>query len=416
MTITNILSALGNNNSIYPLLVRDCGIENVAKVAMTYKQNAKDSKFVARQATRERIIDEYGTSAVWLGGIPLIETLADKFIAKKGFQPVISTKLFNETSVQGLNTNIKNFASKAPKEVKELQFVKNNLDTYKSLQVGKFVASTAIPIMVMGMILPKLNFKLTRKKIKEEKRKRIQTLNFVGMDKFIKSTKKDNQPTFTGKFDVLNISQLQKMFLLDGGLSVGRVSTARNKEEKCEMAFKMAGMCFLNYIAPKKIEKGLNGLTKKIFKINTALDPKILNNKEFIKTIKENKIEFPKDNSEAEIIRFLDSKPQALLSQITKEQGLVSYLKDDVRDPRKFVDTKKVGELFDSIKEFIKDSNVSGNIEEFAKKAYKAKAFNILTNVALSSFLLAIVLPKLQFLFRKITTGSNLDPGIKNQR
>ena len=135
-----------------------------------------------------------------------------------------------------------------------------------------------------------------------------------------------------------------------------------------------------------------------------------------VKTIKENKIEFPKDNSEAEIIRFLDSKPQALLSQITKEQGLVSYLKDDVRDPRKFVDTKKVGELFDSIKEFIKDSNVSGNIEEFAKKAYKAKAFNILTNVALSSFLLAIVLPKLQFLFRKITTGSNLDPGIKNQR
>ena len=28
--------------------------------------------FFATEATRERIIDEYGTSAVWLGGIPLL--------------------------------------------------------------------------------------------------------------------------------------------------------------------------------------------------------------------------------------------------------------------------------------------------------------------------------------------------------
>ena len=27
MSITNIVSALGDNNSIYPLLIRDCGIE-----------------------------------------------------------------------------------------------------------------------------------------------------------------------------------------------------------------------------------------------------------------------------------------------------------------------------------------------------------------------------------------------------
>ena len=70
MSLINIVSALGNNNSIYPLLVRDCGIENLAKCALTYKQNAKESKFIAREATRERIIDEYSTSIIGLGWIP----------------------------------------------------------------------------------------------------------------------------------------------------------------------------------------------------------------------------------------------------------------------------------------------------------------------------------------------------------
>ena len=72
MTLVNIISALGNNNSIYPLLIRDCGIENTAKCTMTYLQNAKKSKLIAKEATRERIIEEYGTSAIWLGGIPLL--------------------------------------------------------------------------------------------------------------------------------------------------------------------------------------------------------------------------------------------------------------------------------------------------------------------------------------------------------
>ncbi len=415
MTITNILSAIGNNNSIYPLLVRDCGIENVAKVTMTYKQNAKDSKFVARQAARERFIDEYGTSAVWLGGIPLIEKLADKFIKKNGFAPEISTKLFKETPYQGINTNIEKFANSAKDEVKELVFAKENQDKFKSLQVMKFASSIVIPITLMGFILPRLNFNFTKKKIREEKIKNYSRQNFVGMDKYIKNTNEQKQTTFTGKYDILNISQLQKMMILDGGLSVGRVRTARNKEEKGEMAFKMAGVCFLNYVAPKRIEKALNVITKKIFKTNTDLDPKIISNKNFIEQIKENKISFPKGNTEKDIIDFFDNNPKSILSEIAQEQGIVSYLKNNVRDPRKYIEVQKANELIDSIKEFIKDSKKNGNIEEFAKTAYKAKAFNILINVGLSSFLLAFVLPKLQFLFRKLTTGSNLEPGIKTQ-
>ena len=97
--LTNIISAMGNNSSIYPLLIRDCGIENAAKVILTYKQNAKESKTIARHAARERFIDEYGTSAVWLGGIPFIEKICNKIINKRGFSPDTSIKLLKETVV-----------------------------------------------------------------------------------------------------------------------------------------------------------------------------------------------------------------------------------------------------------------------------------------------------------------------------
>ena len=85
MTITNIISAIGNTSSVYPLILRDCGVEIPSKVYLTYKE-FKDDKDVAFLVTRERFLDEYATSAVWLGGIPLVERLVNKFLnEKKGY-------------------------------------------------------------------------------------------------------------------------------------------------------------------------------------------------------------------------------------------------------------------------------------------------------------------------------------------
>ena len=56
MNVTSIISAIGNNNSIYPLMLRDCGIENPAKVYISRKENLKESKIMAKDATRERFI------------------------------------------------------------------------------------------------------------------------------------------------------------------------------------------------------------------------------------------------------------------------------------------------------------------------------------------------------------------------
>lgn len=417
MTLVNIISALGNNSSIYPLLVRDCGIENVAKVAMTYNQNAKDSKYIAKQATRERIIDEYGTSAVWLGGIPLMNTISDKFIKKVGLAPEVNMKLFKETAAQGIDVNIEKFKNLAPKEVAELIKIKNNKKAFQNAQVLKLLATTAIPITVMGFVLPKLNYKYTAKKIKDAKKNNDKELLTLKTQKpsqnFATTINKLQTPSFKGLSTLANLSTLQKMMILDGGLSIGRVQTSRNKDEAAEMAFKMGGMCYLNYVAPSQIEKGLNALTKKIFGINTSLDPKILNNNDFISAIKNNALELPQNVTEQALLDFVDNNPKTIFTQLAKKKDIVSFLGSGVRDPRKYVDTKKLQELKQSLDVFSRDALKSGNVENYAKKALRAKSFNIVTNILLSSALLALALPKAQFIFRKILTGKNTEPGIR---
>jgi len=188
MTIANIISAIGNNSSVYPLIVRDCGIEVPSKIVLTYNQNKKESDGVAYLAARERFLDEYATSAVWLGGIPLVGKIADYVIKKKGLNPDVNLKLFKEDNFQGIDYNIKKFKDLAPDAVNDLLNAKGSKKTYEKLLAGKFIASTTIPILFMGFILPKMIFASSAKKIEALRQKEKTQMNFLEKDKFFKTT------------------------------------------------------------------------------------------------------------------------------------------------------------------------------------------------------------------------------------
>ena len=431
MTITNIISAIGNNSSIYPLLVRDCCIEAPSKILIARRENSKESQIKANDATREKIIDEYATSAIWLGGIPAVEKLADKYISKKGYNPNVNIKLFGEgkkegsSLVQGIEYNIKKFSQYSNKDVQDavadLIKVRDNKAVYEKFLTKKFAAATIIPTLIMGFVLPKLNFALTRK-VKENRNtqlplnvptKSFTSLNRTRFSDFYEKQNKDI--VFTGGLTstIASLRTVDKMAISDGGLTVGRVSTSRNKEEGYANAFRMIGSMILNFVTPVYIAKGLDKLANKLFKINVNLDPLILDNEEFISAIKENKIELPKSNSPKDLMDFIDSKPNSLFSKFAQKMKKVSYLKSGIRDPRKFVDINDLSDFKIEFESFIDSARASKNIEKFAKKAKYVKCANILANVGISSFLLAGVLPAATYKFIKLTTGSYSDPGLK---
>lgn len=407
MIVTNIISAIGNNSSIYPLLVRDCCIESPSKILIARKENLKESKEIANDATREKIIDEYVTSGIWLGGIPMVEYFSDKFISKKGYNPIVNLNLFkaekNKEAYQGIEYNINKFKNIQAKDVQDavqdLIKVKNNKGSFEKLLTKKFCAATIIPTIIMGFVLPKLNFALT-KKIREKKAPQ--------------KAESKKEISFTGSFtsQIANLRTVDKMAISDGGLTVGRVTTSRNKDEAWANAFRMIGSMILNFVTPIYIAKGLDKLANKLFNINVNLDPKILADNEFINTIKNSKVELPKSNTEKDLIDFIDNKPQALFSRFAQKTGKVSYLKSGYRDPRKFVDIKDLGKFRNEFENFIAKAKQSKNIENFARKAKFVKSANILANVGISSFLLAGVLPAATYKFIKLTTGSYSDPGL----
>ena len=159
------------------------------------------------------------------------------------------------------------------------------------------------------------------------------------------------------------------------------------------------------------LAKGFDKASNKIFNTNVNLDPKILNDKKFIEAIKNNKFELPQDD---QIIEFLDKNPNSAFSKLAEKFCGVKKLENGIRDPREYVNVKKIEKFKLEIDKFATQAKASGNIENFAKKALRVKSANIIANVALSSFLLAVGLPKLTFYLRKLVTGSDAEPGLVN--
>lgn len=446
--ITNIISAVGNNSSVYPLLVRDCGIEVPIKILKTYKQN-KDDKEIAYLATRERAVDEYATSGAWICTIPLVDYCANYFIKKRGFNPDVNIKLANEEAgVQGLKYNIEKFKNVkgAEKAIKDLEYVLANQNEYKRLQGTKFFAAMAIPIALMGFVIPKLVFAMTAKT--RAKKEAIQkatggdefkysdrSVMFSGRSPFDKfSLDKNKGVSFKGGFAaaVCNLSTVNKMAITDGGYAVGRVSTARTKNERYDLAFKMLGMMYLNFVAPKQLEKVLNFVSSKMFKIDANLDPIILADKKFNDAAMKNLLKLPKTNSAKDLLEFVDNteNSKTLFVQYANKLEKIKMLECGIRDPRAYVDIKELGEFRDSMAKYkeglynyretlLKSEAKSMTAEKIAKsvkkyimKARVAKTFNILANVGISSYLLACMLPNAQFAFREWLTGSKLEPGL----
>ena len=144
----NAISAVGNNSSVYPLIVRDCVIEGPIKVAQNYNETAKESKRMGWHCLREKTIDEFGTSAIWIGGVPFVEAIANKIMKKTtGFNGKVNLKLLEKTKngkgfknpAQNIDINIKKFAKLAPEAVQDLINVKNNAAKYKKLSNQKFL-------------------------------------------------------------------------------------------------------------------------------------------------------------------------------------------------------------------------------------------------------------------------------------
>ena len=66
---TKIISTLGNKESLVPIMIKD-GVDSTSLTLKSFKEGGPVEGI-------DRAIDEFGTQAIWIGGIPLFKKLID---------------------------------------------------------------------------------------------------------------------------------------------------------------------------------------------------------------------------------------------------------------------------------------------------------------------------------------------------
>lgn len=454
-----LLSGLANNDSsIIPMATKDT-ISNCAIVHTYKKEGGKDD-------ARERAIEEFGTGAVWLFGIPAVKMLFDKTVYPllkldsnldvrilKDKDSLAKTKEFLANSANAALSHEKEIIKTLDDKNSVLKSFTNS-QLYKGLSVGKFAFSTAISAFALSKIID-YKQKSTQKRIEKDfyKNNASKTLlnkSLQNNDKFnaVTGKKEDKSVSFKGLGSIAQAfvyNPIVNTMLLDGVITGKRLAKARHGERK-EVALKEAFQLFFIYALAKPIQMAFEAVGKH-FDMPIGLDPNALFDKELPSKLanakgtidsmikddgifsvikdkaKENKFKFGKDklaigdktaNAEALIAKLRELDTKDALIDILDKNGAISTIKDkkgniEALSTIKSIDAEKVIKTFNDI------DSLSKNVSNLSKtKAFKVIA--VIGNVALAAWAMGVLQPKVNIWMRKLLhNGDNRNPAIVEQ-
>ena len=334
VSISGIVTGMTKTDAMAPII----GLEATVTGGRTLQAKKRGGKDEAR----ERLIEESTGAIVWLGGVKCLNKYVGDPILKKMFGAEFDVGTDNI-----LRTPFENFMRKPSSK----KFSKKQVALIKGTKV---LASVLIADAFIGLVVPPLNQKLTRKLRAKRQNEKNETITSGNTNKNL------NNPTFKGGgFGAINAfthaienSNTGKLLSTDAGLISGRLYSARNNDERREIAIRDIGSIYfymwaqnhvasvLNYVETGKSSR-LNPNTAKILDkhLSDILDKngKEMSVEEFRKMIlgkKSSEINIPKD------IDFEVGK----LSSITK---FFDKFRKTPTEPLKVIEVTKLEGKFD---------------------------------------------------------------------
>ena len=430
-----IFSTLGNPQSLIPLAVKDSA--NCTGMTIASSITSKDEG-------KDRLIDEVGTGAIWLLGIPTFKKGIDKTLFKVAkLDPKYDVRnlknkdIFEKTKEYAPTDKIKS----------EIEKIGKNQKTFKNLNVAKFVAAT---LMTLGTynVMTDLKQKYTHNKIKtkllKQQENNIKEMNNkVLSDNFIKEEQKtnfksiekirtggkyhinqsdnkspkDGSPSFKGIYNVM-LDPVKNTMVLDGGITSERLAKSRSPQELMGYAIKEGGFLFFMYILGEKIQNYLEKSADKKHNKNISLDARVLENENFKQSFTDGSIEKSlntfekysdkKATSDIELYEFLHKNPDNLVVDVAKQSDIIETYKkpkawyeifkksEDTGkiDTRKYIDLDKVRNTHKNMSKLYQQFQESGQtVDDFFKDVRKLKRKSVVKNIGSTIFALGIVLP-----------------------
>jgi len=417
VNVAKIYSTLGNPNSLIPLAIKD----TASTTGMTV-----GSFITGKEEGHDRFIDEVGTEAIWLGGIPFFKWLFDKTV----FKVMNFDAKFDARNLKN-NAVLEKIKEYAPTEdiKKEIEKIAKNDKTFKRTAAAKFFVSTAMTV-ASYIALTKFKQKYTEKKIRENLIAEYEAQKQAELKKKEQESKNIDQSATTFKglgsaVESLAFSPVKNMWVLDGCITAERLKDSRSEQEFIGYAIKEASILFFMYYAGGKIQELLENYAKNKFGKSISLDARVLEDSVLKDMFKDGSIEkylaeFKKANSSrANLYEFLVKNPDNAVVKFAKQSDLISMHKSvekkflgipikfkttDKIDTRKFIDLSEIENIASKLEELYSQYKTSlskgETIDKFFNGVKSLKRKSILMNIGTCILALGVVTPAIMLLKR----------------
>ena len=412
ITASTVYSKLGDNSSLVPLAIKDiansCGLTAASYMS---GDNAEG---------KDRFIDEFGTQAIWLWGIPVYKKLLDIALFKQAkLDPEVDARILKNRDI------LQAAKEMAPTETikNSLKAVAENQSKFKALTVAKFAAST---ILTAGTYLGLTKFRhnYTESKIKKdyfEKMKKQQmngynTENIPFSSAFShvhKQNKNSKNVAFTGGVQDFIFDPVKNLMLVDGAITGERLTHAKNPQDFLGYVIKEGFFWAFMYFAGPTLSKALEKFADQKGK-SIDLDSRVIFGKDLEKAFngKDSGImpkqiqEFKKAaKSDLELYKFaVKPENKNLIIKMAKDSGIITLVDgSELVDTRKYIDLKELRGICDKAEKLFTQYKKSEQpLDEFLKSVRSLKKASILKNIGACIGALGIIAPAIMLGLRKL--------------
>lgn len=445
MLINKITSTFGDHSSLLPLFTKDV-VNSAGMTAFSYEAGGKIEG-------KDRFIDEFGTQAIWLGGLPFFKWAFDKTAYKMAkVAPSVDVRLLeNKDQLVIAQKYAKNLENKSLSNV--LEHAIQNKSLAKNLFLGKFATATALT-MASFFSLVKIKQDYTKKQIEKEfwAKKSQQAFydNNVAKSPAFKAFM-DNQPvnktnnknvSFKGLGSTLQsfmFDPVKNLLIIDMGITGERLANSRTKSEFAEFAIKEGGFLFFMYVAGKHLQQGIEWIGEKIGK-PIGLHAEVLTSDYLNKNIASGKAledanlvkellsakdkkalyEFIYDSKNAENTVVKAAKQSGIISTIkngTWYKKMLGMAKDTgIIDPHKFISADDISAVASNVAKLAEKSpKDNAGLDKFLKSCAKVKVGSVAANMGISCLFLGLILPYTMMKYRAKQQNGNKDFHVQSE-
>lgn len=401
---SKIYSTLGNNNSLVPLAIKDVA-NSIGLTAGSYITGDK-------LEGKDRFIDEFGTQALWLFGIPAYKKLIDLTLYK-------ILKIDHNFDVRNLKDKnlLKKAIEFADKSIKPaMEKAAQNPAFTKNLALSKFVVSTGLTIATyIGLTKYRHNqtLKAAEKEIIAEAQKQkennfnnnlLSSTAFKGIHKNIKTS-----PAFTGALQDFMFNPQKNLMILDASITGERFADSRNKQDFFGYLIKEGTFWTFMYFASEPIKKYFEKAAETKYNKSIDLDARVIESEELKYAFENNLInssveKFKTLKNNEEILEYIYKNPDNFLVKMAKKSDIIPTLKKSEKiDFRKFIDYDEIKALSNKLEKL--NNQFSGSqesLDEFLNSVKKLKRKSVLKNMGICIGVLGVIAPAIMVLIRKL--------------